>query len=164
MNKLFISLGIFIALSLSRFLPHPPNFTSLIALSFYVPAIFGPRYLPVLIFSFAITDIIIGLHQVVFFTWGSVFIIGLTSKYFSESISKRFAGAILGSFIFFVITNFGIWSLGYYGYSLNSFFYNYLLSLPFFGYNLISTIIFSIMIEALYFIMSKNIKLKIKKN
>ena len=36
-----ISFGIFIALAASRFIPHPPNFTSLIALSFYIPAIFG---------------------------------------------------------------------------------------------------------------------------
>ena len=33
-----ISLGIFCALAASRFIPHPPNFTSLLALSFYVPA------------------------------------------------------------------------------------------------------------------------------
>ena len=34
-------LGIFLALAVSRFVPHPPNFTSLIALSFYIPVLFG---------------------------------------------------------------------------------------------------------------------------
>ena len=34
MNYLKITFGIVIALSASRFIPHPPNFTSLIALSF----------------------------------------------------------------------------------------------------------------------------------
>ena len=37
MNYLKISLGIFTLLAASRFIPHPPNFTSLLALSFYVP-------------------------------------------------------------------------------------------------------------------------------
>ena len=49
-------------LALSRFLPHPPNFTSLLALSFYVPVLLGLRYLPALIVSFVITDLIIGYH------------------------------------------------------------------------------------------------------
>ena len=55
MNYLKISIGIFIALAASRFIPHPPNFTSLIALSFYVPAILGIRYLPALLISFVLT-------------------------------------------------------------------------------------------------------------
>ena len=63
MKQFSICIGIFIALSLSRFIPHPPNFTSLLALSFYVPVIFGLRYLPALLISFAITDFIIGYHS-----------------------------------------------------------------------------------------------------
>ena len=51
MNYLKISLGIFIVLAASRFIPHPPNFTSLIALSLYVPLIFGLKFIPVLILS-----------------------------------------------------------------------------------------------------------------
>ena len=45
MSYLKISIGIFIALAVSRFVPHPPNFTSLLALSFYVPAILGTGFL-----------------------------------------------------------------------------------------------------------------------
>ena len=45
MNFLKISLGIFVALAASRFVPHPPNFTSLIALSFYVPAMMGRKFI-----------------------------------------------------------------------------------------------------------------------
>ena len=52
MNYLKISLGIFIVLAASRFIPHPPNFTSLIALSFYIPAILGIKFIPALILSF----------------------------------------------------------------------------------------------------------------
>ncbi len=47
-----ISIGILFALAASRFIPHPPNFTSLFALSFYVPALLGVRYLPILVISF----------------------------------------------------------------------------------------------------------------
>ena len=91
-----ISFGIFLALAASRFVPHPPNFTSLIALSFYVPAILGVKYLPALIFSFFITDLYIGLHHLTFFTWGSVVLIGLLSKFFVSTLLSRIGGALFG--------------------------------------------------------------------
>ena len=77
MNYFKISLGIFTALAVSRFIPHPPNFTSLLALSFYIPAFLGIRYLPALILCFVVTDLIIGFHGLVVFTWGSVILIGI---------------------------------------------------------------------------------------
>lgn len=149
MNFLKISLGIFLALAASRFIPHPPNFTSLLALSFYVPALLGKKYIPSLIVSFAITDIFIGFHTLTLFTWGSVFLIGIVSKYFVENFNKRIIGSFFGAVIFFIITNFGVWSLGSYGYTLNGIAVCYTLALPFFAYNIISTLLFSIIIETL---------------
>ena len=99
MKQLLICLGIFLSLALSRFIPHPPNFTSLLALSFYVPAIFGLRYLPVLLISFALTDIVIGYHSGTFYTWGSVFLIGLIASFFSKTLITRMSGALFGAFL-----------------------------------------------------------------
>ena len=149
MNYIKISLGIFLALAASRFIPHPPNFTSLLALSFYVPAILGLRYIPALILSFAITDLFIGLHGLTLFTWGSVIFIGLISKFFLVNTKNRIFGCLLSVLIFFVITNFGVWSLGSYGYTLNGLITCYTLALPFLGNTLISTIIFASIIEIL---------------
>jgi hypothetical protein len=59
----------------------------------------------------------------------------------------RIMGAVMGAFIFFLITNFGVWSYGSYGYSIEGFMLCYSLALPFFGNTLISTIIFSVIIE-----------------
>ena len=147
MHHLKISVGIFLALAASRFIPHPPNFTSLLALSFYVPVILGIRYLPILVAGFILTDFFIGFHSISFFTWGSVIFIGLVSKKFSKSFYTRIFGALTGAFIFFIITNFGVWSLGSYGYSLDGILKCYVLAIPFFTYSLISTFLFSIAIE-----------------
>ena len=150
MSYLKISIGIFLALAASRFVPHPPNFTSLLALSFYVPAIIGIRYLPALIVSFIITDAIIGFHSTIFFTWTSVLIIGLISKYFQSTMINRLIGVIFGVCIFYILTNFGVWTKGFYGYSLEGLLTCYILALPFFGYSLVSTIIFSAIIETIH--------------
>ena len=150
MNYLKISIGIFLALAASRFIPHPPNFTSLLALSFYVPAVFGLRFIPAVLLSFFITDLIIGFHNLTFFTWGSVIVIGLISKTFVKNIYTRIFGAMTGAVIFFMITNFGVWSLGSYGYSVKGILECYILAIPFFTYSIISTIFFSIIIEIFY--------------
>ena len=165
MNYLKISIGVFIALATSRFVPHPPNFTSLLALSFYIPAILGIRFIPVLVASFVLTDLIIGLHDVTFFTWGSIIFIGLGSKFFFLYLFIRVLGSLLGGCLFFIITNFGVWSLGYYGYTLGGLMNCYFLAIPFFYYTLISTFIFAAIIEsALWlYILEKNRLVKNKK-
>ena len=161
MKQIYYFLGIFVALAISRFIPHPPNFTSLIALSFYVPVLFGIRYMPVVLISFVITDLIIGFHSTLFFTWGSVILIGLISKFFATSLLKRLGGVLSGACVFFLVTNFGVWSTGSYGYNMEGFIACYTLALPFFGYSLVSTFLFSAVIETCYFLSQSFLKKKI---
>ena len=156
MNYIKITLGILAVLSASRLVPHPPNFTALIALSFYVPAIFGVKYLILVLISFFITDIFLGFHNLTFYTWGSVVIIGLISKYFNQNTYLRSTGLFLSASLFFIITNFGVWLSGSYGYSINGLILCYWLAIPFFGNTILSTIFYSIIIEIIY-------KLKYKK-
>tara|TARA_B110000003_G_scaffold276523_1_gene323553 strand:+ start:1316 stop:1804 length:489 start_codon:yes stop_codon:yes gene_type:complete len=150
MNYLKLALGVLIVLSASRFIPHPPNFTSLLALSFYIPAVFGIRLIPVVVLSLLFTDLIIGLHSTMYFTLGSVVIIGLISKFFNHSILFRLSGALTGAIIFYLFTNFGVWLNGSYGYDLIGLIECYTLALPFFGYSLTSTLLFSVIIETVY--------------
>ena len=153
MSSIKLAISVFVLLSISRFIPHPPNFTSLIALSFYVPALFGIRYISITLFSFLITDLIIGFHATVLFTWGSVVLIGLLTKYFHKSLTFRFCGVLVSALLFFLISNFGVWMNGSYSYSLEGLISCYILALPFFGNTLVSTIIFSSIIETLLFFM-----------
>ena len=150
MRFFLTSLSIFTVLALSRFVPHPPNFTSLMALSFYVPVFLGLRFIPALLISFAITDLIIGYHTGTHWTWGSVLLIGLISQYFTKNLTWRLSGALLGACIFFVVTNFGVWVSGMYGYSLCGLISCYVLAIPFFTYSIISTLFFSLIIESAY--------------
>lgn len=131
------------------------------ALSFYVPAILGQRYILALLISFFLTDLFIGLHATTLFTWGSVLLIGLISKFFLSNILNRISGAILGAIIFYLVTNFGVWCVGSYGYNIEGLITCYTLAIPFFVYSVISTLIFSGIIES---VMRFNyFKLKIEK-
>ena len=158
MNYLKISLGVFVVLASSRFIPHPPNFTSLIALSFYVPVIFGIKFIPIVLLSFFITDLFIGMHSITLFTWGSVLLIGVLSRFFFKTLILRILGAISGTFIFFIFSNFGVWLLGGYTYNFEGFVECYVAALPFYGNTLISTLMYSSIIEIIHkFLPSKKI-------
>ena len=150
MKKFNICVGIFLVLAASRFIPHPPNFTSLIALSFYVPALLGIRYIPAVVISFAITDFVIGYHTGTHWTWGSVLIIGFISSYFTKDLILRLVGVISAAVIFFLITNFGVWTSGMYGYTFQGLLNCFVLAIPFFTFTLISTLIYSVIIETFF--------------
>ena len=150
MKTFNICFGILIALSASRFIPHPPNFTSLLALTFYIPVFFGLRYLPFVIISFAITDMVIGYHTGTHWTWGSILLIGLAAPFFKKNITSRIGGAFLGACVFFLITNFGVWASGMYGYTYQGLVSCFILAVPFFAYTATSTLLFSAVIETIY--------------
>jgi hypothetical protein len=164
MNYLKISVGIFLAFAASRFIPHPPNFTSLIALSFYIPLIFGVKFIPILIFCFVVSDFFIGFHSITFFTWGSVLIIGLITNFFRNNIFLRLIGVVSASLIFFIFSNFGVWVLGSYGYSYEGLITCYIAAIPFYTNTLLSTIIYSVIIETILNFYKSNKKNLILKN
>ena len=61
----------------------------------------------------------------------------------------RIIGAVCGSLVFYIISNFGVWSLGSYGYSFDGLLICYIAAIPFYTNTLISTIIYSTLIEAI---------------
>lgn len=158
MNFYKTSLLVFFLILVSRLFPHPPNFTSLIALSFYIPALLGRKYIYTLIIGFIVSDLYFGMHQVILFTWGSIFLIGYSSKFFFRSFKTRSIANIYAAFLFFVITNFGVWLTGSYGYSFEGLITCYVMAIPFFTNTLISTMIYGLIIEIIYWQFNKSKK------
>mgnify|MGYP007000161115 len=76
----------------------------------------------------------------------------------------RVFGVLISAIIFFVITNFGVWLLGSYGYTFSGLITCYVLAIPFFTNTAISTIIYAFIIEIILSIfrrsLNKNIILK----
>ncbi len=137
----------FLSIIISRLIPHPPNFTSTIAIAFYVPALFGIKFIIVAITAFIISDLFIGTHQLILFTWGSLLLIGLLSKYFNKKF-YRILGVSFSCLVFFLISNFGVWLLGdLYTKNLAGIFSCYAMGLPFLLNSLIGTLVLSVMFE-----------------
>ena len=158
--KKFILIS-FLSIIISRLLPHPPNFTSTIAVAFYLPALFGAKFIIVALSAFIISDLVLGLHNLVFFTWGSLFLIAYYAKYFKK-FYFRILGVSLSCIIFFLVSNFGVWtSSDLYTKNLEGLITCYTMAIPFLQSSLIGTIIFSVFIE--FLLCLNNTKSFIKK-
>jgi len=157
LNKFYLFIGCLGLILLYRLIPHPPNFTPVIAMALYLPIFFGLWSIPFLLLAFAITDYLIGFHSLLIWTWGSLALVGLFSQYGKNILSRLFA-TFLGAIIFFIISNFGVWySGGLYDHTLEGLIKCYIMALPFFTNTLLSTIIFALLIE--FIIFSKNLNL-----
>ena len=143
----------FISVLISRLIPHPPNFTSAIAVGFYLPALFGYKYILVALTAFILSDLIIGGHNLLLFTWGSIILIGLLSKYFNNPY-LRILGITVSCLIFYFVSNFGVWLLGNtYTNDFSGLILCYFMGLPFLQNSLISSLVISALIE---FVISMN--------
>ena len=127
-----INIFFIIAIVASRLLPHPPNFTPVIAI-FMLSS--GLSLLPLLI-TYMITDAVIGFHSFMLWVYASLFFIAYLQR-----------DAVFSSTVFFVITNFAVWTSGWYGYTLEGLIMCYIMAIPFYISTLTSTIIFAKLFE-----------------
>ena len=164
LKKEIFPISLILILTLSRLIPHPYNFTPVLAVGvfsgFYFKQIFLSFF--VVVFSMFISDLFLGFHSTMFFTYISLVIAVLIGFYikrfkFTEIILSTFAS----SFCFFIITNFGSWlTLSMYEKNFSGLIQSYILALPFFHNTLISTFFYLIIIKIILDIV---IKFKIAK-
>tara|TARA_B100001013_G_scaffold220472_1_gene134614 strand:+ start:98 stop:595 length:498 start_codon:yes stop_codon:yes gene_type:complete len=151
-------------LILSRLIPHPPNFSPLIAGAVFLPFMFNDKTIVILLplVCLFFSDLIIGFHNVMLWTYGAFLIIGLTVIYFSKLNLKTLIGLSLsGPTFFYLITNFGVWiSSTTYTKDIYGILECYFLALPFFVNSIASTLIFSLTFFTIrYWVLRKSSQL-----
>ena len=131
-------------IALSRIIPHPPNFTPVIAMAVFMPYLTRNLYsaMVVPLSAMFVSDLYIGFHSYMFWVYGSILLGTLMSQY-TMSIRKTYVhlgiNALSSSVIFFVITNFAVWMSGYYGMTIEGLILCYTMAIPFFGNTLAGT-------------------------
>ena len=131
LTYLFIAFGV-----LLRLLPHPPNFTPVAALALFGGAYLDKRQaLTIPLAIMVLSDLWIGLHGLIWWTWGSFLLIGVLGLRLKKhrKVSDFVGTTLIGSALFFIITNFGVWiSTSWYPHTLNGLSACYLAAIPFF--------------------------------
>jgi len=148
LKKEIFPISLILILALARLIPHPPNFTPIVAVAIMSSCFFRNMYLSfaIIIISMLFADVFIGFYNNMFFVYLSLLLIAFIFFKISTKIKLQnlFIFGFLGSVIFFLISNFGVWILsGMYEKNLNGLAYCYFLALPFFVNTVLSTIIFT---------------------
>jgi len=148
-----LPIGLILALSISRLIPHPSNFTPILAAGVFVGFYFRNFILSIFIVisSMFIGDLVIGFHSTMIFTYSSLILavaIGLLIKKFN--FKEILFSGLSSSVIFFAVTNFGSWlTLEMYEKNFSGLLQSYFMGIPFFHNTLISTLVYLIFLKLL---------------
>ncbi len=143
----WIVLGLIVLGIVARLVPHPWNATPVMAIALFGGTHLSKRYaiiLPLVIV--AVSDLLIGWHSTVPFTWGAFALTGLLAwRLRPEPDWGRIAATSLtGSLIFFVITNFGVWMTGeLYPQTFEGLRQCYVVAIPFFRNTLAGDVVYT---------------------
>ena len=133
-------------LVLSRIIPHPPNFTPILAGIIFLP--FIKRDIKFSVFvpigGMLISDFIIGMHSLMLWTYGPIIILSLLSYYFSNDKASRIASlAIASPAIFYLMSNFGVWiNSSMYTKDFSGFIQCYINAIPFYANSATACVLF----------------------
>ena len=151
MNKiLFVSLMIFVA-AMSRLIPHPGNFTPVMAIALFSGASILSKRDSLLIpfFAMLISDAIIGFHSLMPVVYGCMALFTVLGWYLQKDkgIVKTVGFSVLGAVFFFVVTNFAVWlGSSLYEKSIAGLIQCYVLAIPFFNNTVASTLLYGIIL------------------
>ena len=154
LKKEIIPISLILILAFARLIPHPPNFTPIIAVALISGYFFKNINLSLLILLVAmlLSDLFIGFYENMIFVYASLLLITFVFHKISNKINFKnlFIYGFAGSLIFFIVSNFGVWALGspgvqdiVYDKSFNGLMECYILAIPFFGNTFLSTVIFA---------------------
>ncbi|OGX26441.1 MAG: hypothetical protein A2787_08525 [Omnitrophica WOR_2 bacterium RIFCSPHIGHO2_01_FULL_48_9] len=147
---ILLSLGI-----ASRLIVHIPDFTPIISVALlsgaYIKSRYGAILLPLALM--AVTDVFIGFHETMLFTWGSMVLITVLGFWLKnhKNLKTVLGTSLCSAIIFFVITNLGVWLVsGMYLHTLQGLGECFVLAIPYFRNELASTLIYSTLLFGAY--------------
>lgn len=140
-NSERLALALILLGVLSRLVPHPPNMTAVVGVTllgaYAIRNVWLAALVPLAIMALA--DIVLGWHSSALFTYAGMLAGTLIGRWLLPKLSVlRLGGAaFLASLAFFLISNFGVYLGGYYGYGLDGLVACYVAAIPFWGASLI---------------------------
>ena len=161
----YISVVLLIILGIvCRFLPHPANFAPIGAI-----ALFGAIYLPsrwslfITLPAMFVSDIFIGFYSwpIMVAVYSSFILMAIIGSHIKKN--KKFhtilGGTLLGSILFFLITNWAVWAFGsIYTHNFSGLLQSYHMAIPFFRNSLLGDFFYTFVliggIELVNFIKS----------
>ncbi len=158
-NTTLIALALIASGIVLRIIPHTANFAPVGAIALFGGAVLSARYalwVPLLIM--VISDLFLGFHGTVLFTWGGFVLVGMFGMFLRDrSNAERVPLGALGSaLIFFIVSNFGVWVEGkLYPHTLQGLADCFVAAIPFLRTSLIADLLFATALFGAYALSAK---------
>ena len=159
--RLLTLLALILSVSLIRLLPHPPNFTPVLAVALFAGAQFTDRRLAFLIPLLAMfaADLFLGLHATLPFVYGAIALMVLLGVWLNKHLTVTYTAltTVTGSLLFFIITNFGAWLVlpGLYARSFDGLVAAYIAAIPFYRNALAGDLLFTAALFGGFFLLGR---------
>ena len=155
-TRLKVITGMIAVGALCRLLPHPDNFAPIGAM-----ALFGGCYISNKRMAFIIplgamllSDVLLqlingtGFHLGMIWVYGAFALITCLGFFLRgrEQCQTIMVASLVGSMLFFVITNFGQWATGYYGYTCEALTKSFIMGIPFFRGTVMGDLFFNLVL------------------
>ena len=141
-NYKLLAVSTLVALAFFRLIPHPPNFTPILAISVFAGIKFKDNLFSYLVpvCAMLVSDAIIGFYNGMIIIYLAI----VLSAFIARKFNTINTSVLSSSILFFLITNFQVWIMSSsYPKSLLGILECYTLAIPFFGMTLLSTFFFS---------------------
>ncbi|MFC1804682.1 DUF6580 family putative transport protein [Candidatus Omnitrophota bacterium] len=146
---------------LLRFVPHAPNFTPVAAIALFSGVYLKKKYfLVVPLLLMIASDFFIGMHNVVIFTWGGFVLVALLGPWVRKHKSgfRVFSAAVASSLIFYLVSNFGVWLMGWYPRTIDGLISCYVMGIPFIRNFTLATVMYSAIFFGAYDLIASKVR------
>jgi hypothetical protein len=139
-----------------------PNVSPITALALFSGAYLADRKLAILvpIAAMFIGDLVLGLHNIMFFVYGAFILISLIGIFISTRVCGHvvIAASLVSSVLFFLVTNFGVWVVsGFYPMTFEGLLACYTAAIPFFQMTLMGDLFFTGIIFGAFMLLERMI-------
>lgn len=133
---------------LLRLIPHPPNFAPITALALFSGVMFQNRLHSLIIplVSMVISDLFLGFYSITIWVYLGFILVTMFGWY---SQSMRVGAVLSSSLLFFIVSNFGVWLIGY-PHTIVGLIQCYVLAIPFFAIALLGDLFWCYIFKKMY--------------
>jgi hypothetical protein len=152
-----IIIGLILAAAAARLFPHIPNFSPIGAIALFCGTYILNKRLAILLplAVMLLSDIALqivngtGFHSTMPFVYGSYALIAMLGFVLRKRVQRQtiMVASLVGSLIFFFVTNFGTWAVqNLYEHSASGLFNCYIMAIPFFKGTIMGDLFFNLVI------------------
>ena len=158
-GRAWVVYGLIVLGVISRLVPHPWNATPVMAIALLSGAYLSRRWsilLPLTII--VLSDLLIGWHNTIPFTWSAFVFTGVLGWWVRQRPTawRIIGSSLIGSVLFFIVTNFGVWVVGeLYPRTAAGFWECYVAAIPFFRGTLLGDLVYVTVFFGTYHLVTR---------